>query len=536
MRILYGITLLLLCGTTAAADMILTGGRIWTGDPPAGTPDRLEATALAIESGRIIAVGDDATITALADADTQRIDLGGRRVVPGINDAHTHVGSGLPGTRLDLPFPEPSFEQIVSALRAQTSSGDGWITGEIGGSAFADPRLRRARLDALHPTRPVSLGSWTGHGAVINSAAQRALSIDPRAPVAGGWYGRDAAGAFDGRLFEYARWRATRLRDQGDGEATVAAIRGYAQQALALGITSIQNMPTGETPERFLAAWRKAGAPLRLRLIRTSTPASLDEPVAGSGLPALDPAMPRVVVSGTKWILDGTPIEQGAAMRRPYPGTAQGGQLNFSRGEIETLLREALARRDQVLLHSSGDASAAAVFDAMAAIGPATDWPARRVRIEHGDGLSPDLLQRAATLGVVVVQNPSHLMVANPVVIALTRDRGMQPLSTLLAHGIPLALGSDGPMHPWLNLMWATAPGMRPDEALSREQALRAYTSGSAYAEFAESDKGRLATGYLADFAVLSQDVLAVPAEALPATRSVMTVIDGAIAWRDPAF
>ena len=357
-----------------------------------------------------------------------------------------------------------------------------------------------------------------------------------RAPVARGWYGRDAAGRFDSRLFEYARWRATRLHSQGDEAATVKAIRDYTQQALALGITSIQNMPTGLTPERFLAAWRQSNAPLRLRLIRTSTPASLDEPVAGSGLPARDPAMPRVVVSGTKWILDGTPIEQGAAMRQPYPGTGQSGQLNFSRGEIDSLLREALARDDHVLLHSSGDASAATVFDAMAAIAPETDWPARRVRIEHGDGLSPDLLQRAATLGVVVVQNPSHMMVADPVVIALTRERGMQPLSALLKHGIPLALGSDGPMHPWLNLMWASAPGMRPDEALGREQALRAYTSGSAFAEFAEAEKGRIAPGYLADFAVLSQDVLAVPAEALPATRSLLTVIDGAIAWRDPAF
>ena len=152
MRVLFGITLLLLGGTAAAADMILTGGRIWTGEHSTSVPAKPEATALAIESGRIIAVGDDATITALADADTQRIDLGGRRVVPGINDAHTHVGGGLPGTRLDLPFPEPTLEQIVAALHAQPASGDGWITGDIGGAAFADPRLRRAQIDALHPT------------------------------------------------------------------------------------------------------------------------------------------------------------------------------------------------------------------------------------------------------------------------------------------------------------------------------------------------------------------------------------------------
>src|SRR5690606_20881481 len=102
----------------------------------------------------------------------------------------------------------------------------------------------------------------------------------------------------------------------------------------------------------------------------------------------------------------------------------------------------------------------------------------------------------------------------------------------------PLALGSDGPPNPWLNLMFATAPTTRPGQALTREQALRAYTSGSAYAESTEHEKGKLVAGYLADFAVLSQDVLdpELPTQALPGTRSLLTVVDGGIAWRDPEF
>ncbi|QIK80398.1 amidohydrolase family protein [Lysobacter sp. HDW10] len=99
-------------------------------------------------------------------------------------------------------------------------------------------------------------------------------------------------------------------------------------------------------------------------------------------------------------------------------------------------------------------------------------------------------------------------------------------------------MGSDGPLNPWLNMMFAVAPAARPDQALSREAVLRAYTAGSAYAEFHEHDKGKIASGYLADIAVLSQDVLdgTLPLGALPATTSVMTLINGEIAWQDPTF
>ena len=218
-------------------------------------------------------------------------------------------------------------------------------------------------------------------------------------------------------------------------------------------------------------------------------------------------------------------------MRTPYPGTQASGRLNFSRAEIEGLLREIVDRGDQALLHVAGDATAEAVLDAMAAIAPAGQWRPRRLRFEHGDGLHADLLARAREYGVVVVQNPSHFTVATPFI-------SQSLLSGLLDAGIPLALGSDGPPSPWLNMMWARQLPAAPAQALSREQVLRAYTAGSAYAEFAEDTKGRLAPGYAADLAVLSQDVLdeAIPDEALPATTSLLTVIGGEIAWRDPAF
>ena len=524
-QLLFACLLLLSAAPAAATDLILHNGRIWTGD--AAQP---AASALAIEAGRIIAVGDDATILAGSDPATPRIDLRERRVVPGINDAHVHLGAMPPSTRLELPFPEPDADQVLGALRAMPREGNDWITGEIGGQAFADPRLDRARLDRLQPVRPVMLASWTGHGTVINSAAQRALSLDLDAPVAGGWHGRDARGEFDGRLYEYAQWRLRLLQPPLPDTAIVAALQEYAAQALRHGTTSLQAMAM-LPPQRFLSLWQRSEAPQRLRLIRLPLPATLDEPIPGADLPREDEARPRASVSGTKWILDGTPIEQGAALRAPYPGTQASGRLNFERRAIETLLREIIARDDQPLLHVAGDATAEAVLDAMAAIAPAAQWRTRRLRFEHGDGLRGDLLARAREYGVVVVQNPSHFTIASPF---MAQSR----LSGLLDAGIPLALGSDGPANPWLNMMWAQQLTAAPGQALSREQTLRAYTAGSAYAEFAEGVKGKLAVGQAADLAVLSQDVLddAVPTEALPATTSLLTIIAGEIAWRDPAF
>lgn len=522
-----GILLCLLLATAPlhAADLVLLNGRIWTGDP-----DRPEVPAMAVRDGRVLATGSDADVLAGAAADAERIDLGGRRVVPGINDAHVHLGAEPPATRLDLPFPEPDAESVLAALRAQPVDGDGWITGLIGGTAFADPRLDRAGLDAVHPTRPVRLASWSGHGTILNSAGQRALGIDPGVPVPGGWYGRDARGGFDGRLYEYAQWRARILQPAMPDQAVIAALRGYSRQAAEFGITSFQAMAMMPAA-RFLSLWIDSGAPQRLRLVRFPLPASLDDPVDGADLPREVPGAPRVRVSGTKWILDGTPIEQGAALRRPYPGGGHG-RLNFSRAEIESLLREAMARDDQILLHVAGDATAEAVLDAMAAVAPASEWRQRRLRMEHGDGLAADLVPRAREFGVVVVQNPSHFTIASPFMSTVPL------LSGLLEAGIPLALGSDGPQNPWLNMQWAEELPASPGQALTREQVLRAYTAGSAFAEFTEREKGRLAPGWVADFAVLSQDVLdpALPPSALPETRSLLTVIGGEVAWRDPAF
>ena len=520
-------SLLLLLGSShaIATDVVLHNGKVWTGD--ASNPS---ATAIAIADGRIEAVGTDADILKLAGSGTQRIDLRGHRVVPGINDAHAHLGAWWKSDYLVLPSPDPSRRELEAELAKRPREGDGWISATIGATLFNDASFNITALDALHPTRPVILMAMTGHGTIVNTAAQRRLKIDPTAQVPGGWYGKAPDGRFDGRLYEYAQWRMRATQPDLPDEDEIAAIRKNAEDTLKLGITSQQVMAM-MPPARFVSLWQRADVPQRLRLIRLPIPAAFGDPMQGADLPRDVAGSPLLSVQGTKWILDGTPLDHGAAMRAPYPGTTDTGHLNFDKRQLEALLREIVGRDDQPLLHVAGDGAAEAVLDAMAAIAPAADWRKRRLRFEHGDGLRDDLVARARDFGVVVVQNPSHFTFPHPFLSG-------NLLSGFLEAGIPLALGSDGPPNPWLNLMWATQLPFVPAQSLSREQTLRAYTSGSAYAEFEEGRKGKLVPGHVADLAVLSQDVLddAVPAQALPATTSLLTLVGGDIAWRDPAF
>jgi predicted amidohydrolase YtcJ len=159
------------------------------------------------------------------------------------------------------------------------------------------------------------------------------------------------------------------------------------------------------------------------------------------------------------------------------------------------------------------------------------NWREMRVRIEHGDGVVGDLIRRADDLGVVVVQNPTHFSLVELVAARYGADTSFFPLRTLLEQGVPIALGSDGPFNPYLNIMLASLDPARPTEALTREQAVEAYTHGSAYAAFVEGERGRLVPGQLADLAVLTQDIFTVPPDRLPATESVLTVIGGEIVY-----
>jgi predicted amidohydrolase YtcJ len=185
-------------------------------------------------------------------------------------------------------------------------------------------------------------------------------------------------------------------------------------------------------------------------------------------------------------------------------------------------------------LHAIGDSTIALVLAFMESLAPDSSWRRLRPRLEHAEWLTPDLRARARRLGVIVVQNPTHFTDGPELMhsrFGVERSPYYQPLRSLMENGIPLAIGSDGPFNPFLNIFFAITHPDNPPEALTREAAVIAYSRGSAYAEHAEREKGILAPGMLADLAVLSQDIFTVPANLLPETHSLLTLVGGRTAY-----
>ncbi|PJJ54461.1 amidohydrolase [Hymenobacter chitinivorans] len=533
-KLLWSILSGLLVSTAALgqqpADLVLLNGKLFTADATQPT-----AQALAIRGARIVAVGTTADISKLAGPRTRRIDLQGRTCTPGFNDAHNHFTPAPRGTTLAFTTMEPSWVETTLALTAavQQAPAGSWVYGWVGRAVVTDEQVTRAALDRLAPNHPVLLRAYYGHGYIANSRALQQLGIGEQQPdPLGGYYEHTAAGPLNGRFWEYAQWQPSRtLATQTPDSVALTELRQLSAEALRLGITSVQ-LFSFLPFERFVRLLAQAKLPIRVRAIPFSptTPQQRDLSEVRQ-LPALQRGLPATVqASGMKWVLDGTPYERGAALRQPYqdrPGWT--GKLNFSEAEVARMVQESVDFKQQLLVHCAGDRTAEAVLQAMEQNGAANSWPARRVRIEHGDGLIGDLLPRARALGVVVVQNPSHF--TEPELFHQRWGTKMQPLGSLVKAGVPVALGSDGPLNPFLNIMLAGITPSNPAEALTREQAVRAYTYGSAFAEFAEKDKGRLAAGQLADVVVLSQDIFAVPPPELPKTSSVLTLIGGQVVY-----
>ncbi len=522
-----------------APDTILFNGKIFTSD--AAHP---YVQALAIRGERIVATGDSRKIQALAGPRTRRIDLGGRVVIPGINDAHNHLGDNVaPANAIDLELKtqDPAWPEIRDALSAKVAAASKGtiIQATIGPKCFHDVEITRDSLDKIAPDDPVFLGTLTGHAYIMNSAALAKVGIheDQRDPM-GGRYERSADGRLTGVVREYAALRVDRSFVGLASEATaLKEMHDVLLQAAKWGMTSIQDMSDGMEPGQAVALFEKTPTPIRIRVMRMpmTTPAGRDIK-EGRAVPP-HPA-PLITVSGTKWLLDGVPLEFTFDPREshqhiagpPFDAMFHDLPVTFPEGEMKSMLRESLQYNDPLLLHVSGYRSAAAMLDAMQSMGGAKVWNGKRVRFEHGDGLFPDLIPRVKEMGIVVVQNPSHLN-SGAILGGGNAFKEAQPVRSLLAAGIPVALGSDGPMNPYLNIMFAVTHPDRPSEAITREQAVVAYTLTSAYAEFAEKDKGSLEPGKLADLAVLSQDIFTIPVQALPAIESVLTMVGGKIIY-----
>lgn len=537
----FCLTILILNGAAQMPDLILIKGKVFTADSL-----NPFAEALAIRGDRILAVGTTISIQKLAGPQTKTIDLGGRTVIPGINDAHDHIGYGAPVSRFinfAAPMlPGPALQQLVDSLKvAVTEVPKGTvIQGHLGLQLIEDKTARRNLLDKIAPDHPVILNAPWGHGTIVNTAALRLLGIGDTAdnPL-GGWYERETGSQrITGLLAEYGEFGVLRQWHNTLPQKVMEGVfRQYCENALRMGITSVQHMATSLDLNQTVAVLNAINSPLRVRVIRFPGTTSNGRQLKGWTRQYPDKA--QLQVSGMKWILDGTPLERGAHMRTPYADSSGwSGRANMPPDTVRRILQEGYASREQLLLHIVGDSTPNTVLQLMRSVGNALQWYKKRVRFEHADGLMPDLWRHSKELGIVAVINPSHFMFAdiNHKRVGEERAKQYQPFRSLMEAGIPVAIGSDGPNNPFLNIMFAAMHPTNPKEAVTREQAITAYTIGSAYAEFKENEKGMLRKGMLADLAVLSHDIFLVPLEALPGTSSELTIIGGKIVYTASGF
>ncbi|TMI84532.1 MAG: amidohydrolase [Bacteroidetes bacterium] len=519
------------------ADIILTNGKIFTSDTT-----HLYVQALAIKGNKIIAAGADEAIKKFVSSKTQIIDLKGKTVVPGFNDAHTHVGPNFPAYRFQLtdnplePTPwtiiKDSLIKIVKRIPAET-----FIIISINPDLLGDTAVRRKTLDSIAPQNPVMLSVWTGHGKILNSAALKFFGFNEQMSFEGGRLDKDANHELTGLFEEYAQYRiGAELSKKLEPSKIINDLKAHYEQTAALGITTVQNMCTQHYAKQAVDIYSTQEFPCRVRLMALPFTDS-NELLLHNWDNFFHPLNKMNYVSGVKLILDGTPLERLACMRTPYKDKPnEYGHLNFNEAQLKRYMQYCLAHKQQIIIHAVGDSSIVTIIRSMRSLYPDGFWKNKRLRIEHGDFAveKPEDINTLKQLGIVIVQNPSHLALP-PIMTARFQDtkrQYLQAMQTLLNNKIPLAIGSDGPFNPFLNIMLATMHPNNPREAITVEEAVIAYTYGSAFAEFKENEKGTLTTGKLADLAVLSQDIFSIPKEQLPSTKSILTMIDGKIVYK----
>ena len=509
------------------------------------------AEALAVEAGRIVAVGTGLDI-AVRFGGWPRVSAGGRTVVPGFIDAHAHLlGLGQARMQADLTGTR-SVAEVVERLAAfAATAGPGrWLTGlgwdqnawgigAAGGMAGAFPT--RHDLDAAFPDRPVWLTRIDIHAGWANTAALRAAGLDPDGPAPpdapGGYTLRDAAGRPTGVFVDAAMDLVRRALPPATDRAE--ALRRATAETAAAGLTGVHDAGVPLATVDFYAAEAEAGR-LPIRVYAMIEPGELDAFCARG--PLVHPSG-RLVVRALKLFADGALGSRGAALLADYVDAAgTRGLMQMPPERLRDLAERAMRGGLQVVTHAIGDAANRAVLDAYEAAIAATGGGPGRHRIEHVQVLDAADVGRFAALGVVASVQPTHA--TSDMGWAETRlgpDRiaSAYPMRRLLDAGTRLALGSDFPIERVPPLLGFHAAVTRTDaagnppggwhaaEALTRAEALRGFTRDAAHAAFMEDEVGSLETGKRADFVVLSQDLMAVPDDRILATRVLATYLDG---------
>lgn len=525
------------------ADLILTGGRVWTGG------DGPEPTAIAIHSGAIIAVGSDEVIEALADSRTERIALGDRRVVPGFMDDHAHFargGFGLASVQLRDAATPTEFARRIAAFAA-AHPGEWVQQGQWDHERWGGELPRRDWIDSLTPETPVFVTRLDGHMSLANSRALALAGIDASTPdPAGGTIVRYGDGRPTGILKDAAQDLMQEVIPEPTEGERDRALAAALRHAVARGVTMVTDMGSWDD----LAAYRRANGrgalPIRMyAVVPLATWRRLADLVAREGR-----GDDRLSWGGVKAFVDGSLGSTTAWFYEPYadaPGTT-GLQVT----DTAMLARQIVAADAaglHVIVHAIGDRANDWLLDTFAQARIANGDRDRRFRIEHAQHLTPAAIERFAAEDVIPSMQPYHAIDDGRWAekrIGPRRIRTTYAFRSLLDAGARLTFGSDwtvAPLDPLLGIYaavtrrtidGATPEGWVPEQKITVAEALRAYTANNAYASYLDDVLGAIAVGKYADLVVLSDDILAIPLENIDAVQVDLTMVGGTVVFRRP--
>jgi len=523
------------------ADLLIWGGPIYTGAKPE------TAEAVAVDQGRIVFVGSREAARARLGKQTTVIDLKGAALFPGFTDSHAHLrGIGERELSLNLEGSKSAVEAVARVkayLAARKPTGPVWGRGWIETGWPEGRFLRKGDLDPIAPDRPVLLVRADGHALVANTAALKAAGIDETTPApAGGEILKDPDGKLTGMLVDNAMALVRRLQQPPSEADRRAAFEAAFKVEAAYGWTGVHSMSVSWPDVELLETLNGEGkTPLR---VYNAVDAAEAGPLFAQG--PRNTGDGKVVTRAIKLYEDGALGSRGAALFEPYadaPGTT--GLVRTPPERMRDAMAKAKAVGVQVAAHAIGDRGNAAVLDLMAEQGA----DGLRWRIEHSQIVRPADIPRFAKLGVIASMQPSHAigdLHFAPARLGDGRLVGAYAWASLLKAGATVVGGSDAPVErgaPLIEFYAAvarkdlsgfSAPNWHPEEALSRAEALKLFTSSAAYARFSEDELGTIEVGKLADLSAFSVDLMTAPEAAIPKGHAVLTVVDGKVVYRAP--
>jgi hypothetical protein len=538
--------------------------RIYTNDPRAPW-----AAAMLVRGEEILAIGEEDEVSALVEKGTNVVDLEGRFVMPGFNDAHVHLGSAgqdALAVRLHGASTIAEVQKRLSEAVAQTKPGE-WIAGSgWDHTLWPDKRFpTRADLDGVSPDNPVFLVHISGHVAVVNSAALKLAGITAKTPnPVGGEIEHDAKGEPDGMLKEGSAMSLVESRiPPPSNERRKKGIELALADVASNGVTSIQdnslvdalgkssaaNAGT-DTWDDFLTYRRlKSEGKLTVRItewLPFTAPLERLEQMRKEG-GTIDPWLRT---GALKMVEDGALGSRTAAMLAPYSDDAKtSGILTMEPEKLKALAIERDKAGFQLNFHAIGDRANRISLDTFEAVAKANGPRDRRDRIEHAQVVALSDIPRFASLNVIASMQPSHQttdMRWAESRVGPERIKGAYAWNSIQKFGARLAFGTDYDVEvisPFRGLYACVtrelpdggpAGGWQPKEKISLADCIRAYTSGSAYAEFMEGKKGELKEGEFADFIVLSADLTKIAPADYTRIKVLRTVVGGRTVYTAP--